>query len=68
MDYKLKKAQELCKYCKTKGLPGIQYSLNNGPYIFVHKFLDAAGSGDYEACQADGFLKRYNAFIGEKEY
>ena len=63
MEYRERKAKELCKLCRVKGLPGIRFTEHNKQGVYIHKFMDAAGSLDWEPCDASHFLMRLDAFL-----
>lgn len=65
MEFRILKAKELCKWCRTKGLPSVHfvgYSTRDKKGTYAHSFLDAAGDGDYEECEANEFLKNLDKF------
>ena len=62
MEARTKIAKELCKFCRTKGLPTPDYYYKS--YYYVHKHMDAAGSTDSDVCEANAFLKNLDKFTG----
>ena len=45
MEYRERKAKELCQYCRRLGLPGIRLTEGNKECFYVHKFMDAPARG-----------------------
>ena len=63
MEYRERKAKELCKRCRRVGLPGIRFTEHNKEGFYIHKFTDAAGSLDWEPCDASSFLMNLDRFV-----